>query len=107
MAPSIESFLTSLKLLRRGQSLAKREVRERERPRASNYDKFTEIDLASPLGKYIVTSSGLTLNQLNPATRGYKSLGKNSEQGIILFNFLIDPFRGIQCRDRYKVSWYH
>ena len=77
MAPSIESFLTSLKLLRRGQSLAKREVRERERPRASNYDKFTEIDLASPLGKYIVTSSGLTLNQLNPATRGYKSLGEN------------------------------
>ena len=107
MAPSIESFLTSLKLLRRGQSMAKREVRERERPRASNYDKFTEIDLASPLGKYIVTSSGLTLNQLNPATRGYKSLGKNSEQGIILFNFFIDPFRGIQCRDRYKVSWYH
>ena len=86
MAPSIESFLTSLKLLRRGQSLAKREVRERERPRASNYDKFTEIDLASPLGKYIVTSSGLTLNQMNPATRGYKSLGENFEQALILSN---------------------
>ena len=93
MAPSIESFLTSLKLLRRGQSLAKREVRERERPRASNYDKFTEIDLASPLGKYIVTSSGLTLNQMNPATRGYKSLGENlnnlyiSSSSIPFFTF--------------------
>ena len=97
MAPSIESFLTSLKLLRRGQSLAKREVRERERPRASNYDKFTEIDLASPLGKYIVTSSGLTLNQMNPATRGYKSLGENLNNliRIILFNSFFLLFRGI------------
>ena len=77
MAPSIESFLTSLKLHRTGQSLAKREVREKERPRASNYDKFTEIDLSSPLGKYIVTSSGLTIQQMNPAIRGYKSLGAN------------------------------
>merc|ERR1719443_364209 len=74
VAPSIESFLTSLKLHRTGQSLAKREVREKERPRASNYDKFTEIDLSSPLGKYIVTSSGLTIQQMNPAIRGYKSL---------------------------------
>ena len=77
VAPSIESFLTSLKLHRTGQSLAKREVREKERPRASNYDKFTEIDLSSPLGKYIVTSSGLTIQQMNPAIRGYKSLGAN------------------------------
>ena len=80
MAPSIESFLTSLKLHRKGQSLAKREVKEKERPRTSNYDKFIEIDLSSPLGKYIVTSSGLTINQMNPAIRGYKSLGRSNSQ---------------------------
>ena len=76
--PSAEGFFSSLKLHRVGQAVAKREIKRKERPRATNYDKFTEIDLASPLGKYIVTSSSLTLNQMNPATRGYKSLGKLS-----------------------------
>ena len=75
VAPSFDAFLSSLKLNRRGQSSSKREIKESERPRASNYDKFMEIDLASPLGKYIVTSSSLTLDQINPATRGYRSLG--------------------------------
>ena len=96
MAPSIESFLTSLKLHRTGQSLAKREVRQKERPRASHYDKFTEIDLSSPLGKYIVTSSGLTIQQMNPAIRGYKSLGKIIAQ-VVTHDRYIDPFRGVQC----------
>ena len=82
MAPSIDSFLTSLKLRRTGQSVAKREVRESERPRASNYDKFMEIDLSSPLGKYIVVSSSLTVSQMNPAIRGYKSLGEYLSQVI-------------------------
>ena len=75
--PSMDGFLSSLKLRRVGQSLAKREIKTSERPRASNYDKFMDIDLSSPLGKYIVTSSCLTISQMNPATRGYKSLGKS------------------------------
>ena len=73
---SFESFLSGLKLHRVGQTVSKREIRANERPRAKNYDQFMEIDLTSPLGKYIVTSSNLTLNQMNPASRGYKSIGR-------------------------------
>ena len=76
--PSADGFFSSLKLCRVGQAVTKREIKRNERPRANNYDKFMEIDLSSPLGKYIVTSSSLTVSQMNPATRGYKSLGKSS-----------------------------
>ena len=73
---SLDGFLSSLKLHRVGQTHAKREIRKNERPRAKDYDRFMEIDLSSPLGKYIVTSSALTIQQMNPASKGYKSLGK-------------------------------
>ena len=73
---SFDTFLASLKLNRKGQNVSKRECKPNERPRASNYDRFMEIDLASPLGKYIVDSSHLSISQMNPATRGYKSLGE-------------------------------
>ena len=86
--PSAEGFFSSLKLHRVGQAVAKREIKRNERPRANNYDKFMEIDLASPLGKYIVTSSCLTLSQMNPATRGYKSLGKISKYFSLLFSIV-------------------
>ena len=76
--PSVEGFFSSLKLHRVGQAVAKREIKKNERPRATNYDKFTEIDITSPLGKYIVTTCSISLSQMNPATRGYKSLGKPS-----------------------------
>ena len=39
-----------------------------------------EIDVASPLGRYIVSSSELTLGQMNPASRGYKSLEEYTEE---------------------------
>ena len=78
---SLDGFLSGLKLHRVGQSLPKREIKKNERPRATNYDKFMEIDLSSPLGKYIVSSSGLSISQMNPASRGYKSLGRRRTTG--------------------------
>ena len=75
---SFDAFLSGLKLHRVGRAVTKRETKARERPRAANYDRFMSIDLASPLGRYIVNLSKLTLDQISPATRGYKSLGRNS-----------------------------
>jgi len=70
-----DTFLGNLKLFKKGQPMpTPRKIKESERPRAANYDKFMEIDVVSPLGRYIVSSSGLTINQLNPASRGYKSI---------------------------------
>jgi len=71
---TFDTFLASLKLHKTGTSVHKKEIKASERPRAKDYDRFMEIDLASPLGKYIVTSSNLTIAQMNPAARGYKSL---------------------------------
>ena len=82
---SLDGFLSGLKLRRVGQALPKREIKKNERPRASNYDKFMEIDLSSPLGKYIVSSSGLSISQMNPASRGYKSLGRRRTTGPFFF----------------------
>jgi len=70
-----DSFLSNVKLFKKGHPVpTPRKIKESERPRAANYDKFMEIDVASPLGRYIVSSSGLTISQLNPASRGFKSL---------------------------------
>jgi len=76
-----DSFLSNVKLFKRGQPMpTPRKIKESERPRAANYDKFMEIDVASPLGRYIVSSSGLTIGQMNPASRGYKSLEEYNEE---------------------------
>ena len=72
---SFDTFLASLKLHKSGHTISKRECKPNERPRASNYERFMDIDLASPLGKYIVDSSHLSISEMNPASRGYKSLG--------------------------------
>jgi len=70
-----DSFLSNVKLFKKGQPMpTPRKIKESERPRAANYEKFMEIDVVSPLGRYIVSSSGLTINQLNPASRGFKSM---------------------------------
>jgi len=75
-----DAFLSNMKLYRRSQPIPiPRKIKESERPRAANYDKFMEIDVASPLGRYIVNSSNLGINQMNPASRGYKSLEKYHE----------------------------
>ena len=86
---SLDGFLSGLKLRRVGQALPKREIKKNERLRATNYDKFMKIDLSSPLGKYIVSSSGLSISQMNPASRGYKSLGRRRTRGLF---FLILSF---------------
>jgi len=71
---TFDTFLSSLKLHKTGSSVNKKEIKASKRPQAATYDRFMEIDLASPLGKYIVTTSNLTISQMNPAARGYKSL---------------------------------
>jgi len=76
-----EAFLGNFKLFRKGHPIpTSRKIKESERPRAANFDKFMEIDVASPLGRYIVTSSGLTISQMNPASRGYKSLDEYNQE---------------------------
>eukprot|EP00088_Acartia_fossae_P070404 TRINITY_DN9424_c0_g1_i4.p1 TRINITY_DN9424_c0_g1~~TRINITY_DN9424_c0_g1_i4.p1 ORF type:complete len:567 (+),score=158.98 TRINITY_DN9424_c0_g1_i4:159-1859(+) len=57
-----------------GQPPEKKVLREEERPKVLSYDKYTEIDLSSPLGSYLIRGSRLLLDQQNPAarcTRGY------------------------------------
>lgn len=66
-------FLGNVRLAKKGVEVTPTKLKESERPRAANYDKFMEIDVASPLGRYILTSSCLTIDQTNPATRGFKS----------------------------------
>ena len=51
-----------------------RKLKVGQRPKASSYDKFMDIELSSPLGKYIVSSSKLGLDAQNPASRGFKSV---------------------------------
>jgi len=51
-----------------------RKLKESQRPKAANYDKFMDIELSSPLGRYIVQSSKLGLDAQNPASRGFKSV---------------------------------
>ena len=75
---SLDGFLSGLKLRRVGQALPKREIKKNERLRATNYDKFMKIDLSSPLGKYIVSSSGLSIS----SSRGYKSQGRRRSERI-------------------------
>ena len=76
-----EAFLGNFKLFRKGHPIpTSRKIKKSERPRAANFDKFMEIDVASPLGCYIVTFSGLTISQMNPASRGYKSLDEYNQE---------------------------
>jgi len=71
-----EAFLASnFKLCSRGGNPpSARKLKEGQRPKASSYDKFMDIELSSPLGRYIVTSSKLGLDVQNPASRGFKSV---------------------------------
>jgi len=48
-----------------------RKLKEQERPKAASYEKFIDIDVASPLGNYIISSSKLRLDQQNPSVRGF------------------------------------
>jgi len=76
-----DAFLKNMNLFKRGQPMpTPRKIKESERPRAANYEKFMEIDVASPLGRYIVSSSGLTIGQMNPASRGYKSIEEYNQE---------------------------
>jgi len=76
-----DAFLKNVNLFKRGQSMpTPRKIKESERPRAANYEKFMEIDVTSPLGRYIVSSSGLTITQMNPASRGYKSIEEYNQE---------------------------
>ena len=73
--PRLDPLLAHLKLRRvGGPAPAHRKLKESQRPRAANYEKFMSIEVSSPLGRYIVQSSGLTVDQANPAVRGYRSL---------------------------------
>jgi len=74
------SFLGNVQLIKRGAQKSPHKVKDSERPRATNYDKFMEIELASPLGRYIMTSSCLTLDKTNPASRGFKSCSQYLEE---------------------------
>jgi len=69
-----EIFLGNVKLVKNGKEPIQSKVKETERPRAANYDKFMEIDVGSPLGHYIINVGGLTIDQTNPASRGFKSM---------------------------------
>lgn len=53
---------------------ARKKLKESERPRASSYEKFIDIDLSSPLGNYIITSSRLRLDQLAPGSRSMRGV---------------------------------
>jgi len=50
-----------------------RKLKESERPKAASYEKFMDIDVASPLGSYIMDSSRLRLEQKSPSVRGFQS----------------------------------
>ena len=50
-----------------------RKLKEDEVPKASSYEKFSDIELSSPLGRQIVTTSKLGLDALKPANKGIKS----------------------------------
>jgi len=57
-----------------GKPPGNRKLKESQRPKAASYDKFMDIELSSPLGRYIITSSKLGLDVQNPASRGFKSV---------------------------------
>ena len=56
-----DRYFQYLKLFKSGSvpASSSRKIKESERPRAASYAKFMDIDVASPLGSYIVNSSGL------------------------------------------------
>ncbi|XP_023336350.1 uncharacterized protein LOC111707472 [Eurytemora carolleeae] len=73
-ATKSDPLLTYLRLKARGSKVtSSRKLRDSERPRALSYEKFMEIEVSSPLGIYITTSSRLHLDQQNPSVRGYMS----------------------------------
>lgn len=70
-----EAFLrNNFKLSKIGGKVPLRKIKESQRPKAASYDKFMDIELSSPLGRYIVSSSRLGLDIQNPASRGFKSV---------------------------------
>lgn len=72
---SCDKYFSYLKLGRKtGTQTKVRKCKESERPRASSYNQFMDIDIASPLGRYIVTSSGLSLDKQDKSVRGVKTV---------------------------------
>ena len=78
-----EAFLArNLKLCSRGGNPPLlRKLKVGQRPKASSYDKFMDIELSSPLVKYIVSSSKLGLEGLQEIVMKEK-VGEEQEQSL-------------------------
>ena len=70
-----QAFLaSSFKLCsRKGNHHSARKLKDGQKPRASGYENFVEIELSSPLGRHIVTSSKLGLDAQTQDSSGFKS----------------------------------
>lgn len=100
-----EVFLGNVRLKKRGGRVVPPKVKESERPRAANYDKFMEIDLASPLGKYILNVGGLTIDQTNPASRGFRSMEEYNAEVESRCPGTIKSFRSSNANMEIKNKW--
>ena len=70
-----QAFLaSSFKLCsRKGNHHPARKLKDGQKPKASSYENFVDIELSSPLGRHIVTFSKLGLDAQTPASSGSKS----------------------------------
>ena len=70
-----QAFLaSSFKLCsKKGNHHSARKLKDGQKPKASSYENFVDIELSSPLGRHIVTSSKLGLDAQTPASSGFKS----------------------------------
>ena len=69
-----QAFLgSSFKLCsKKGNHQSARKLKDGQKPRANSYENFVDIELSSPLGRHIVTSSKLGLDAQTPASSGFK-----------------------------------
>ena len=69
-----QAFLgSSFKLCsKKGNHQSARKLKDGQKPRASSYENFVDIELSSPLGRHIVTTSKLGLDAQTPASSGFK-----------------------------------
>jgi len=119
-----DAFLGNhFKLVKLGGSVPQtRKLKESQRPKAANYDKFMDIELSSPLGRYILQSSKLGLDTQNPASRGFKSVEeyirevearcpgtsrqfKSSNAAMEVKNKWSSTFRGGRRKDRWSHTY--
>lgn len=70
-----DKFFSYLNLGRKNSSKV-RKIKESDRPRATHYKDFYSIDICSPLGRYIVISSGLGMDKQAEGSRGTKTIAE-------------------------------